>query len=169
MRSTRIHVSHTYITICIFYSEIQWYTNAKFGEGHGTPRKIKGNCNSCGPSLLDCLYEGGGICNHSKDVGVSCQKEEITGLLMSTHAHFNSINEVMGTAIAQCTPFKIQSINITTYHGLSLYQKFPSTHNTTCIMFYISWVFPAKIKFYSNLVQGHASLFKFMQVCIILH
>ena len=57
------------------------YTNAKFGEGHGTPWKIKGNCTSCGSDLFDCLYEHGGVCYHSEDVRVSCQEVEVTGLL----------------------------------------------------------------------------------------
>ena len=62
------------------FLDVQWYTNARFGEGHGIPNLTNWYCFGNESSLTDCLYENASyICDHSQDVGVSCQGEEVKG------------------------------------------------------------------------------------------
>ena len=81
--------THTYITL-IEPLVIQWYTNATFGEGHGTPTLTNWRCYGNESFLVDCLHESGGMCYHSEDVGVSCQGVEVKGLLACVYV--NSAN-----------------------------------------------------------------------------
>ena len=60
--------------------DIQWYTNATFGEGLGTPTLTNWKCYGYESSLIDCSHENGGVCYHSEVVGVSCQGVEVKGL-----------------------------------------------------------------------------------------
>ena len=76
---------HIFLTQTDHCSEIQWYTNAKFGEGHGTPNMSYWNCIGNESSLADCLHQNSSKCNHSQDVGISCKGLEVKGLIALYH------------------------------------------------------------------------------------
>ena len=62
-------------------SDVQWYTNAQFGKGHGNPTLTSWKCFGNESSLANCLYSTTSYCYHINDVGVSCQGQEIKGYL----------------------------------------------------------------------------------------
>ena len=65
-----------------FFADVQWYTNARFGKGHGTPNLTNWRCFGNETSLAQCLHQNASYsCYHSRDVGVSCQGEEVKGFL----------------------------------------------------------------------------------------
>ena len=65
----------------MYFLEIQWYTNARFGKGHGTPNLTRWLCMGNESSLADCPHGSTSYCYHTQDVGVSCQGQEVKGYL----------------------------------------------------------------------------------------
>ena len=78
-----MHISCLIVLIFtwIIFLDAQWYTNARFGKGHGTPTLTTWRCFGNESFLADCLYQSDGFCYQSEVVGVSCQGEEVKGLL----------------------------------------------------------------------------------------
>ena len=64
-----------------------WYTNVRFGKGHGIPTLTDWRCFGNESSLTDCFHGSESYCFRSRDVGVSCQGEEVKGLLYTLLAN----------------------------------------------------------------------------------
>ena len=81
-----LHVSCLSCSNCSkLFIDVHWYTNARFGIGHGTPTLTKWKCFGNESSLAHCLHGIASDCYHSQDVGISCYGEEVKGYLNSSH------------------------------------------------------------------------------------